>query len=140
MHASLVLAERMRCDVPVKVVRLGETGREYLVEALVERLCLGSAAEAQADDFGAVSGHFQTIVRGSLSPCAGWIYGAVVARDKVRVESVLHIGRWIRLTPQPGGVGFILREQERRGAVALQCVYAERSMHGPDRCVRGGVQ
>ena len=136
MHAPLVLAERGRRDPLVELVGVADSAREDLIDVLEGGRWTGGR-EPHRHDLAATGRHVQHVVRRGLGPGLRRVHGFAPAPDHIVVERVLHVGRRIRLPPQPLGVALVLGEQQLRAAIARQPVLAQLGMHGADNARRG---
>ena len=81
--------------------------------------------EAQANRLAAAARHLEHVVRCGLGPLVRRIHCVALTGDDMAVERILHIRRWIRLSPEPLSVALVLGEQQLGRSVAHQRVGAE---------------
>ena len=127
----LVLAHPRRGDGGVERVGLLEALAHHGGERRAEEGRVGfrgRRGQAQAHHLGGAGGDGQRVVRGRLRAFALRVDGIGTAVQEVLVDAVLDVGRGRGDAEDPPGVGLVLREQERRGAVAVQVARAQLGM------------
>ena len=127
VDATLILGERPRRDPLVELVGVGDAAREDLLE-IAEGIRGPVGRQAQADRRAAARRHVEGIVGGRLGPGPGGIHRLGLLRDHPGVEGVLDVRRRVRLAPQALRIALVLGEEQLRGAVAVQPVFAEVGM------------
>ncbi len=125
VYAALVLAERARRDPVVELVGIEDPLAEGVLEVGAERLARRAGGQAKPDGLAASGRHVDDVAGRRLGAGLRGVHGALLARDHVAVERVLHVRRRVGRTPQPFVVRLVLGEEQFRRAVARERVVAE---------------
>ncbi len=124
MHEAFVVAQGLRRDSTIEIVRIGDAALENLIEAL-ERGRRRRRREPRAHRLAAAARDVEHIVRRGLGSLPLGIHRRAVARGDEGMECVLDVGRPIGLIPEPLCVGFVLGKEQLRLALAGQRVFGE---------------
>src|SRR5262249_41565856 len=124
MYAAFVLTQRVGCDALIELVRFGQALSKNHIEAS-ERVWRYFCTQPESYDHIVSGRYFETIMRGCFGPGLARIYRLFSVRDQIFVKCVLHIWRFVGLSPEPAGIGFILRKQQFRMALALERTFAQ---------------
>ena len=135
MHPTLIFVQRAGRDPLVEFVGVGDAAFERLFETAKGIFCRGGR-QTQPDRLAATAGHLEGIMRRGLGPRLGGIHRLALSRDNVGVERILDIGRSIRLVPQTLRIAFVFGEEQLRGAIAIEPIFAQLVVFGLDgtRC------
>ena len=142
-HAGGIRGGRGRGHGAVELVRLPQPRGQGLVEALPEgrvfpRAARGPVREAQPHRRRPAGFHIQPIVRRGFGADPFGVYGVQATLDHAVVDAVLQIRTRIRvIETQAGVVGFVLGEEQRRIAFAVQPVRPQRGVRCRDRAGAG---
>jgi hypothetical protein len=123
VHPTLIFVQRDRRDPIVEFVGVGHTAFECSLETVKGLLRL-AGGQTEPYRLAPAAGHVQDVVRRRLGPDLGGVNGLATARDDVLVERILDVGSRVGLAPETRRVTFILGEEQLRGPIAMQVVFA----------------
>ncbi len=133
LYIREVRRERVRAHPFVKLVRLLFPFGEDRVIGLAERVYeINRIREPELDRSRLPGRYRERVMSGYLRPRAFGVDGALPAADYVVVDAVLDVRRFVRRAVDPLEIGFVLREEEPSGVIAVEPPLTELGVRGFD--------